>query len=208
MCRNGKVFEKDEYGIKVIQLANGDMLKFFRVKRIISSASVFSYARRFCRNAYRLTQRGFATVEVNKLYHLSAGRRSAVLYCPLAGDTLRDLIKAGKVHIELADRLGTLIAKLHQSGIKFRSIHTGNIIVLPNGELGLIDIADMSMFPWPLFCYTRQRNFRHLCRYREDVKALGQDFWGRFLLSYFSMSKLNPECELKLRNLINQLIAN
>lgn len=49
---NAEILESDaRSGIKVAKLADGNKLKFFRVKSWYSSARFFSYARSFCSNA-------------------------------------------------------------------------------------------------------------------------------------------------------------
>ena len=82
--------------------------------------------------------------------------------------------------IELAD----FMAHLHQSGIYFRSVHFGNIIVMPGRQgLGLIDVADMMFKRRPLRSGERCRNFRHMLRYPEDVAFLGEFGWEQFINS-------------------------
>tara|TARA_R110002124_G_scaffold285001_1_gene462984 strand:+ start:1155 stop:1358 length:204 start_codon:yes stop_codon:yes gene_type:complete len=47
-------------------------------------------------------------------------------------------------------------------------LHLGNIILTPQGELGLIDISDMRCLNRPLSKRMRTRNYHHLLRYEED----------------------------------------
>ncbi|MOA52408.1 hypothetical protein D3C78_1757000 [compost metagenome] len=58
-----------------------------------------------------------------------------------------------------------LIRSLHQSGIYFRSLHLGNIVVTPEGKLGLIDVADMRFLRSPLSARLVKRNLQHFARY-------------------------------------------
>src|SRR4051812_5886027 len=74
-----KVLERNEEGVKVARLENGDILKVFRVKHLISSARIFSYGRSFCRNSQRLAAMNIPTVQVRNLYHLQGSSGSAVV---------------------------------------------------------------------------------------------------------------------------------
>lgn len=201
MCLSGHVLEQDERGIKVVRLPSGDILKLFRVKRLISGANLYSYARRFCRNAERLHQLGIPTVTIKQLYQLDH-HSAAVLYLPIEGYTLRQIASDGQFDIALAERLGLFLAELHRKGVHFHSLHTGNIVVTPLGTLGLIDISDLTIYPWALFCNTRARSFKRLCRYPEDIQKLGSAFWQTLQQYYFQSSQLGQRCELKIKNTI------
>lgn len=82
------------------------------------------------------------------------------------------------------------VANLHEHGVLFRSLHFGNILQTPQGGLGLIDIADLSIQPFALSCSARLRNFRHLCRLAPDRRALGTSGWEWFLKNYCEVSTL------------------
>jgi hypothetical protein len=207
MLVGGEVLEQHERGYKVVRLQTGDILKIFRVRRKVSGARIYSHARRFIRNAERLHQLGVSTVQCKRLYHFANSTDTAVLYAPLAGYTVKKLVEADLLNREMATALGMFIARLHQLGIHFRSLHMGNILVMPNGQYGLIDISDMSIYPWPLFCNTRIRNFRHLCRYPDDIKRLGKLSWESLQEGYFASSQLSVACESKLRSELTTAIA-
>lgn len=206
MCEGGTLLEHDERGIKVIQLTNGDILKVFRVKRLISGTNIYSYARRFCRNAKRLQALGIPTVNIKTLYHFNDSSNTAVLYAPLAGQTLRQLAQQDMMNVDLAKKLGQFLALLHQKGIHFYSLHTGNVVQTLDGGLGLIDISDLSIYSWPLFCHTRIRSFKRLCRYPEDLKKLGSELWMLLQQVYFNDASLSKLCELKIKQANSQLI--
>jgi len=193
------VLEKNEHGLKVVQLTNGDIIKLFRIKHLISGARIYSYARRFCRNAVRLKARGIATVNIKKLYHFDNGINSAVLYKPLPGETLRQIAGTEVVTESLVKSLALFLVKLHQEGVHFHSLHTGNVVLTPEGEFGLIDISDLSIYPWPLFGNTRVRSFKRICRYPEDIQRFGQHYWQLFLDSYFQESGLGEGYEHEIR---------
>jgi len=48
----------------------------------------------------------------------------------------------------------------------------GNIILTPNQQFGLIDVADMKIGRFPLGYFKRLRNIKHFLRVKEDVKSL------------------------------------
>ena len=52
--------------------------------------------------------------------------------------------------------------RLHDEGIYFRSLHLGNVVLTPQGELGLIDIADVRLHRGPLTRFWRKRNLRRM----------------------------------------------
>jgi tRNA A-37 threonylcarbamoyl transferase component Bud32 len=200
MIVGSEVLEQDERGYKVIKLSTGDILKIFRVRHKISTTRIHSNARRFCRNAERLQKLGVNTVRIQKLYHFKNSTDTAVLYSPLAGSTLKKLLDDNLLNQEMASALGVFVARLHQLGIHFRSLHMGNILITPAGEYGLIDVSDMKIYLWPLFCNTRARNFKHLTRYHDDMVSFGGPAWECLKQGYFANSKLSAECENKLRN--------
>jgi tRNA A-37 threonylcarbamoyl transferase component Bud32 len=167
-----RVFEQDRHGVKVAQLKDGSIVKVFRVKRLWSGAGIYSYARRFCRNVDRLKQRNIPVPEVLNLYHVRSTRLSVVRYSPLLGQTIKDIMKAGLLDEALAYQVGEFIAKVHALGIYFRGLHIGNIVRTLNGELGLIDVSELSIY-WHLSRYRRLRNFARFWRTRDDQKSFG-----------------------------------
>ncbi len=166
------LIEADAHGDKVLQLANGNYLKLFRVKRLFSSARIFSYTRRFVRNARMLAARGIPTVVVVADYDIPALKRSAVCYQPLVGTTLRSI--AATLDAAAIGQLGAFVRKLHDKGIYFRSLHLGNIVLTPDNQLGLIDISDLQVSSRPLHRRRRIRNFRHLLRIANDRAVLAK----------------------------------
>lgn len=169
----GEVLEQDCFGIKVVRIADGSVFKIFRVKRNFSSARVFSYARSFCRNEKRLHQLGIPTIQIKQLFHLSDGNKSAVLYSPLVGMTVRELFTRGELTAAHAQTLGGFIAHLHDLGIYFRGLHSGNIVLTPQGQWGLIDISEMTIFPWRLERRRRKRNFARYWRNAAEASSFG-----------------------------------
>lgn len=141
----------------------------FRTKRLITSARINPYWRRFTRNASKLKQLGIPTLDVIEAMKIPHLRRTAVHYRPLPGSALRELETIDET---LVEKLGRFICSLHDKGVYLRSMHLGNVVKTPDGELGLIDIADMKIRSGPLSRNLRLRNCRHLSRYAEDRQVI------------------------------------
>ncbi|MGY2288887.1 toluene tolerance protein [Pseudomonas sp. SDO528_S397] len=176
MTEGARILEADSYGPKVYLLADGNILKLFRRKRLFSSALFRPYSRRFIDNAAELQKRGIPTLTVLEFFRLPTPGMTAVLYQPLAGETLRKI--ADQEGFDWHQNLGPLVAlirRLHRAGIYFRSLHLGNIVVTPDNEMGLIDVADMRFLRAPLSPAMVKRNVQHFARYiaREN---LNEDF--------------------------------
>ncbi|WP_024929155.1 hypothetical protein [Methylophilus sp. OH31] len=195
MCREGNIIEQDPRGPKVIQLPDGDFLKIFRARRVFSGARLYSHARRFYRNALRLQALDIPTVTVKSLYHLSHSGHTAVVYQPLAGQTLRQLMASDLARLyPLAAKLGTFLATMHDKGVHFHSLHSGNVLLMPNSEFGLIDVSDMTIYPWSLMCATRIRSFVRLGKYHEEMVVLDKAFWQAAMQGYQQASAKAARC--------------
>jgi len=205
MCEQARVLEQDDRGIKVLQLADGTIFKLFRVRRLLSLAHVYSYARHFCRNADGLSALGIPTVQIIKLMHFVDSSDTAVLYQPLPGTTLRQLSQAGELSEELMRDFGVFVARLHAMGVYFRSLHFGNVVLTPEGTLGLIDIADLKLYGRGLSTWYRGRNFRHLQRLKDDWKIVLPQHVKAFGEAYFAASGLTPHAMPTLRSKLKYL---
>jgi hypothetical protein len=176
LTAGAQVLEEDSLGPKVYRLADGNFLKLFRRKRLISSALFVPYSDRFWLNAVRLKELGIATLTPLELYRLEDTSLSAVLYRPLQGRTLKDIYldepEAFGKHLPV---LIDFIRTLHRRGIYFRSLHLGNIVLTPEGSLGLIDIADMSFQRPPLSKAKARRNLAHFARLLKNL-GLAEQF--------------------------------
>jgi hypothetical protein len=204
---SGKTLEQDKRGIKVTLLPDGNILKVFRLRGWFSSSFFFSNARSFCRNAQRLHERNIPTVNIIQLIHFKGSTNTAVLYQPLVGETLSTLVKSKKL-VPHCEALGVFIAKLHQLGIHFKSLHFGNIVLSQRGDLGLIDIADMRIFPWALNTSTRLRGFKRLLRYQQDIKLMGADNVAVMINAYVNAANISAQQELKAKlNLMTQQVT-
>jgi len=185
------VLERDLHGEKVLQLEDGNYLKLFRRKRLVSSAAWYPYAQRFADNAVALKQRGIPCPELVGVFRVSGFSRDAVRYIPLAGKTLRQVVEAEAEQQDLPEKLGRFVARLHESGIYFRSLHLGNIVLTPDGTLGLIDIADLRTQTCPLNNNQRARNLQRLSRDPPDCFWLSGEHKHIFDSSYANQQREN-----------------
>lgn len=166
MTEGARILEQDSFGPKVYQLRDGNMLKLFRRKRLFSSALLRPHSQRFCTNATALQERGIPTLQPLALYRLNDSAWTAVLYRPLPGETLSQLLSDEDCSWPtLQPELARFINRLHDSGVYFRSLHLGNIVRTPDGTLGLIDIADLQIRRRPLGRHLIQRNREHFDKY-------------------------------------------
>lgn len=169
------VLEADAFGDKVLALADGRILKLFRRKRRFSSAAWYPYAQRFVDNCQGLQQRAIPCPQVLDVFRVPAIARDVVLYEPLVGRTVRQLLAAGmsgEEAMQLRCALREFIASLHRKGVYFRSLHFGNIVRTPAGNLGLIDVADMVLKNRPIGPLGRLRNRKHWARYAAEAAWL------------------------------------
>lgn len=165
MREGAAVLEFDRFGDKVLRLSDGSMLKLFRRKRLLTSAALFPYARRFARNALTLARLDIPVPQVIAVGRIPELARDFVHYRPLAGSTLRELTRSGLDEAkqqQLRDQLTRFIVHLHDLGVYFRSLHIGNVVLTPDGRFGLIDFSDLRVYPWSLGCYLRRRNMRRM----------------------------------------------
>ena len=159
-----EVLEQDAHGEKVLRLTNGSLIKLFRRKRLVSSTAWYPYAQRFADNAEALAQRGIPVPRVIDIWRIPSIKRDAVHDQPLEGVTLRSLNRP-ESNIDLTalkKRFTDFIIHLHRLGIYFRSLHLGNVILTPAGELGLIDFSDLRIYRASLPIFMRRRNIRRM----------------------------------------------
>lgn len=190
---DARVIEADRYGEKVLLLPDGTYLKLFRRKRLLSSAGLYPYAQRFSDNLRALQLRGIPCPKLIDLYRIRAMARDVVHYRPLVGKTLRQRLReefASGEADKLRQALGQFVARLHQLGVYFRSLHLGNIVLTPDGQLGLIDVSDMSTQQRPLGRIKRARNMKHLLRYEDEATWIHSG--GLFTAAYRDGATARP----------------
>lgn len=178
LCKGAEVLEADCYGEKVFRLTDGTILKLFRRKRLLSSAILYPYARRFVANASALARLGVPVPHVLRLARIPSIGRDAVHYEPLAGITLRELARKELDPMRKKDLLAAFtrfVIGLHDKGVYFRSLHIGNVVLTPDDKLGLIDFSDLRIHPWSLGRYLRIRNMRRMSGIPEECDWLDLD---------------------------------
>jgi hypothetical protein len=205
MVSGATVITRDSYGEKVLQLPNGLMVKLFRLKRRLSSAIIRPYAKRFERGARRLREIGIPTIEVLDTFRVRSIGRDVVVYHPLEGETLREALNYSYNKEALLKPFSAFFAGLHDRGIYFRAIHFGNVIVLPNGEFGLIDVSELRISQFSLSVRKRVRNFKPIFRYKEDRTAILDFGLDLFLDSYIENSSLPPNARQSFLEKITDL---
>lgn len=192
LSANASVLELDGLGPKVLKLADGSFLKLFRKRSVFSRETLKPYAKRFADNAARLQHLGFSSPKIIQVYWLvDPVNKTAVHYWPLPGETLRHILSnsSSERRQELVELFGELLAKLHGSGVYFRSVHLGNVLVQPDGQLGLIDLADMRISHFALSLHKRKRNLKHMRRYVEDQKWLFEEHHDALKAGYSRIAK-------------------
>ncbi len=181
----------DCFGVKVLLTQDGRIVKLIRIKRWLSLSAIYPYSLRFRRNAKRLIEMGIPCVKVEQVFYCHQIRRHGVIYPLLEGESLEKIAERDDMSDELFYKLAGFIAVLHQKGIHFRSLHLGNILLLPDGELGLIDVADMRFSWFSLRLDQRRRNFRHLFRTQLHREVFAKFGVKRFLNFYVEAAGLN-----------------
>ncbi|WP_306605819.1 toluene tolerance protein [Azonexus sp.] len=156
-----EILEADGHGEKVLRLADDSILKLFRRKRLISSNIFYPYAQRFADNAEILLRKGIPAPQVIALYRIPEISRDVVHYAPVPGITLRQKFRENPSPPDLENmrsKICRFAQFLFDEGIYFRSLHLGNIVELPDGKFGLIDLSDMKAHRKSLSKYLRKRN--------------------------------------------------
>jgi tRNA A-37 threonylcarbamoyl transferase component Bud32 len=192
LSANASVLELDGLGPKVLKLTDGSFLKLFRKRPLFSRETLKPYAKRFAENAEHLQRLGFSSPNIIHVYGLvDPVNKTAVHYWPLPGQTLRQVLENSDVESrqQLVAQFGELLAKLHACGVYFRSVHLGNVLVQPDGQLGLIDLADMRFSRFALSLSKRQRNLKHMRRYAEDQQWLFKEHLDALLGGYSRIDK-------------------
>lgn len=193
MRTDSRIIEADGDRPKVLRLADGDYLKLFHRRRLISSAIFYPYSRRFCRNVKRVRALGIPSVTIQTLFRIPHLKCTAVRYAPLAGSTLREL--GAGMGDPLAERYGRFLADLHHRGIYFPAVHPGNTVLTEDDRFGLIDVGYLRVFPRPLTERRRRRNLRQIVRSQLDAGILAR-YGHAIIRGYAAVAGHCPEMAL------------
>ena len=192
LTRGAELIRKDKYGDRVLLTPDGMFIKLFLLKRLFSSALFFPYVLRFKRNTILLRKLGIPTVDVKEIYYMPATRRYVMIYPLLSGITLREYLEQDEENRGIMADVARFLAELHSKGIYFRAVHFGNILVLPGGGFGLIDVDAMTIKRRSLSPWHRARNFKHFLKYQADLREVRSFGFPEFLRLYLSHSQLSP----------------
>ncbi len=169
---SAEVLEADHCGDKVLRLIDGRIIKLFRRKRLISSVLWYPYAQRFADNSRSLLGLGIAAPVVLDVFKVPSISRDVVVYQPVPGMTIRELLRQGISAGEkerLRTRFVNFVNDLLDRGVYFRSMHLGNVVYMPGGRFGLIDVADVKLYKGSLSWFVRRRFFRRVARFKEEA---------------------------------------
>ncbi len=195
----GKIIEEGgKSGIKILKMADGRFMKFFRIRNLFSSARIWPYHERFRKNALKLAQLGFSTVHVDLTARIPHVKRTVVIYQPVQGKTLRQLYANGHLDSECLAAFGAFVAGLHATGIDFNSLHLGNVILQDDKVFGLIDITDVRFYNKALSPEQRLKNIGRILRYEEDSTAIDKTGSHVFISAY--CTQLDPLLAEKMKD--------
>lgn len=208
MIRDARILSEDGRGVKVLETSGGEIIKFFPLRRRVSTAAVYPYSKRFVRNAALLKKRGIKTVDIVGTFKRSKDSPDAVVYKKTQGRALRSFLEDAGLPSEGADQtlrdFTGFLARLHGEGILFRSIHFGNVLVLEDGGFALIDVADISFRRGrSLTPRQRVRNFAHMSRYVQDRESLVGFGMPRFLQLYLEASQMPRRHQQRFSRLLS-----
>ncbi len=211
LAAGAKPLSADEHGVKVLLTPDGRVIKLFRRKRLLSSALLRPYAKRFAFAARELAARLIPTTRVDTLARVPSMRRDIVVYQRLPGISLREALSNGQDadRQRLMRALAQLLATLHERGVYFRAAHFGNFLAheQPPGTmtLTLIDVSETRFRGSALPPAMRARNFRPLTRYPEDLAALKTFGVERFVCDYLDHAHLAPEHAVRFRTALQKV---
>jgi len=172
---SGEVLEKDGRGPKVIRLNEKQLFKIFRPRRRLWLARLLPQAQRFERNARRLLAHGITAPVVTECLWLNKAQGiSGCIYTPLPGYSLEQIHRRSPEEFDsLLPRFAEFVHLLHRRGIYFRSLHLGNVLLLPDDSFGLIDFLDLRFKRAPLSSRLVKRNLEHLRSYLQRNRVEG-----------------------------------
>ncbi len=201
LTQGARELQRDRCGVKVLLTADKRIIKLIRIKRWFSLSVIYPYSLRFRRNAERLRAMGIPCVTVERVFYCHAIRRHGLVYPLMEGESLEAIAARDGISEEMFQRLAQFIALLHRKGIYFRSLHLGNILLLPQGGFGLIDVADMRFSRFSLRQDQRRRNFQHLLRNPSQREVFAQFGLRRFLDLYINAAGLDTKQARAIRSL-------
>jgi hypothetical protein len=203
LTEHASILEQVGDQVKVLLLHDQRVVKLFQIRARFSSALVYPYSFRFFRNARKLKSLGVPSVRVEQTFFCPSLRCHGVIYELLAGEALHNL----DLDTDVWRRFAGFIAELHAKGVYFRSLHLGNVVLMPDAEFGLIDIADMRFKRPPLPDRLRVRNFKHLFRLAAHRRRFAEIGVETFLDDYLDACRCTGEHRAGMKRKLVQLYA-
>lgn len=198
LVAGGQPIKRMREGVKVWRLPDNRIVKLFRPRGRFSRSRLYPANERFAANAQSLAELGFTTVVVQQLFDYPQMGCSGVVYEALPGETLESCLKVMDTSA-LITQLAALMAQLHAAGVLFRALHLGNVLVMPDARLSLIDVEEVVLSGRTLRPWIRLRNFRHLLRRELDRELLGRDGFQLLVDGYFEGLELPARQQRRLR---------
>jgi serine/threonine protein kinase len=191
---------------KILETNTGNIIKiFYARKKWFSAWKNRRSAIKFCRNAVRLEAKGISAPKITSLFNCPSLGIYVVEYKKIPGENLRVMTRRGDSHI-LAE-FAAFIAKLHQKGIFFRSLHLENLLYQSSGQFALVDIVDVRFKNKPLNVFLRYRNLKHMFHIHQDRKAWKMFGHLNYMQNYYQFVSLSHLSKMLILLLIRQRVG-
>ncbi len=207
LVEGARVLTQGRRGPCVYLTPAGKVVKLFRQKGWWSSNRLYPYARRFARNAERLRELGFTSVNVERLAECRDLKAHLVVYPLLPGETIRELAARAEDQQRALAGLPAYLSALHHSGVYYKALHLGQVLARADGSFALIDIHSTRFFPRPLSVNDRVANLLHILDYAQDRAALTRYGLVRFFSEYLSCCQLGERRKAALVRKLGKTIS-
>lgn len=190
---------------KILETREGQIIKiFYARKKWFASWKNKRAAIKFCKNAKRLAANHILAPHIIDFLYCRGLNVYIVTYKKLPGENIRILTRRGERDI-LAD-VAAFIAKLHQMGIFFRSLHLENLLYLGPGQIALLDITDVRFKHKSLNIFLRYRNLKHMFSIRQDQKIWRAIGFLNYVTTYFQFTNLSHFSKMSIAFLMQRLM--
>jgi hypothetical protein len=178
---------------KILLRPDGLTIRLFPRANLFSVGRLYPQAVRFRNKAKLLNEFGINTIEVGDVYTCRETRNDLVIYPRLEGTPLKEVMNSKPETLNpILDRLAKFLAMLHYKAIYFPSFSLQNVLLLPSGEFGLINISDLKLKSVPMGPLIRARNIRQVFSHEGDLTYFREFGLKRFIRSYLLSSGMLP----------------
>lgn len=167
--------------------------RLWRRKRLFSSDRLWPYSERFVHAATALRRLGLEVPQIRASGRIGSGLRF-VTYEPVVGRSLR---AAGPAVDRTA--LARFVLQLHDLGVYCRGLNLGNLVQLPDGRFGLVDVTQTRLQGRPLSRRERERNLGILCSHPQDLGVLAGGPWSELVMAYCRAADVSLACAAQMR---------